>query len=312
MSIATTWGTTQTERSQPFPCDRHLENFDSAYYRGVTVYASPEITFRWLCQLRAAPYSYDWIDNRGRRSPQELATGLEDLALGQRVMRDFEIVEFAHDEHLTLKMRKWSRVFGDVAVSYVLRPLDDGSCRLLVKFVVRYPRRPHGWMMRLLLPWGDLVMMRRQLLKIEGAGREDAEAEQEARRGVKLTRERAIQLIAGAIGAFFFVGLGLWSFFDPRSFFEEIALFEPYNEHLFHDVGAFQIGIGSTLLLALVWRSDALLVALGGAAIGSAFHWAAHVQDSDLGGRDSDPWGLGLLAVVLVLAAFWKWTKRSV
>lgn len=168
MSIATTWGTTEDERSQPYPCDRYLEDFDAAYYRGVTVSAPREIVFRWLCQLRVAPYSYDWIDNLGRRSPQELTPGLENLALGQRVMRDFEIVEFARDEHLTIKMVKWQRIFGEIAVSCVVRAVDDNTCRLLVKFLVRYPRWPHGWLMRLLLPWGDLVMMRRQLLNLKG------------------------------------------------------------------------------------------------------------------------------------------------
>ena len=168
MSVASTWGTTQDERLQQFPCDRYLKDFDAAYYRGVTVNASPNIMFRWLCQLRVAPYSYDWIDNLGRRSPQELTPGLEDLKLGQRAMRDyFELVDFARDEHLTVKMRKWTRIFGDFAVSYVVWPGGDGVCRLLVKFVVRYPRWPHGWLMRLLLPWGDLVMMRRQLLNLK-------------------------------------------------------------------------------------------------------------------------------------------------
>jgi hypothetical protein len=37
----------------------------------------------------------------------------------------------------------------------------------------------------------------------------------------------------------------------------------PCNQHLIHDAGAFQIGIGAALLLALVCP-DALLVALTG------------------------------------------------
>ena len=103
MSVASTWGTTQDERLQQFPCDRYLKDFDAAYYRGVTVNASPNIMFRWLCQLRVAPYSYDWIDNLGRRSPQELTPGLEDLKVGLRFM-GMELVDFARDEHLTVNL----------------------------------------------------------------------------------------------------------------------------------------------------------------------------------------------------------------
>lgn len=108
-------------------------------------------------------------------------------------------------------------------------------------------------------------------------------------------------LVAVAAGVFF-VGLGIWAFADPSSFFDRLATFPPYNEHFLHDVGAFQIGIGATLLLAAAWK-DALGVALGGTAIGGAIHAIAHVIDGDLGGKDSDPWLLGALAVVLGVAA---------
>jgi hypothetical protein len=98
-----------------------------------------------------------------------------------------------------------------------------------------------------------------------------------------------------------FVVPGAWSYLAPRSFHETVALFDPFNLHLFHDLGAFQLGIGAALLAALVWR-DALTVALVGAAVGAGLHAVSHVVDRDLGGRVSDPWLLGLLAVALVVA----------
>lgn len=60
-----------------------------------------------------------------------------------------------------------------------------------------------------------------------------------------------------------FVVLGVWAFFGPVSFYDNVATFEPYNLHLLHDVGAFQLGIGAAVLAALRWR-DGLLTALAG------------------------------------------------
>ncbi len=80
-----------------------------------------------------------------------------------------------------------------------------------------------------------------------------------------------------------------------------IARFPPYNHHFLHDVGAFQIGLGATLLLA-VWFRDALVVALGGYTLGAVAHAAAHVLDRDLGGNPSDPLSLTILALVALTA----------
>src|SRR6266849_2255580 len=133
MSVARTWGTTEEERSLAFPCDRHLERSDAAYYRGVTIDAPADIVFRWLCQMRVAPYSYDWIDNLGRRSPRELTPGLDELALGQRLWSYFEIADFEKDRHLTMRAGPQTfsaRIFGQLASTYLIVPQTPGACRL--------------------------------------------------------------------------------------------------------------------------------------------------------------------------------------
>ena len=108
--------------------------------------ASPATTFRWLCQLRAAPYSYDWIDNWGRRSPRRLIPGLEDLAAGQRFMTIFRLVSFEPGGHVTMCSRH-------VAVTYRVTP---GRLHMRARW------RRYG---PLLAPL-DLVMARKQLLTL--------------------------------------------------------------------------------------------------------------------------------------------------
>ena len=166
MSIAHEWGSTPADRAIAFPCDRWLERPDDVMYRAVAVDAPPAAVFRGLCQLRVAPYSYDWIDNWGRESPRTLTPGLDDLAVGQRVMI-FDLVEFERDRHLTLRMRDGRGLFGDVVITYLIEPRADGGSRLVAKLLVRYPPGLYGWLASLWLPWGDLVMMRKQLYNLK-------------------------------------------------------------------------------------------------------------------------------------------------
>lgn len=158
------WGTTPEERAAQFPCDEHIDDPDCAVHRAIDIDAPPEVVFRWLCQLRAAPYSYDWIDNWGRRSPRALTPGLERLQHGQRLMDIFNLVDFEHDSHITI--RADSALFGQIAVSYVVHPRGEMS-RLVVKLLLRVPRNPLGPVWRRFLPAADLVMMRKQLLTLK-------------------------------------------------------------------------------------------------------------------------------------------------
>ena len=160
---AHTWGSTPGERELPFACDRHLPRHDVAVHRAIDVAAPAATLFRWLCQMRVAPYSYDWIDNLGRRSPRRLTPGLDELEIGQRFMWIFNLVEFEPDLHLTLAYR-FAPTLGNYAVTYRVLPASSDRCRLVVKLLIAAPYRgPLRPVVRTVSPFADLFMMQKQL-----------------------------------------------------------------------------------------------------------------------------------------------------
>lgn len=173
------WGTREEEIAAAWPCDARAQPSEVSYFRGIDVDAAPERVFRWLCQLKVAPYSYDWIDNLGRRSPRSLTPGAGALASGQRFMQIFRLAAFEEGRYLTLETRP-SRWTGQTLVTYQSLPRDGGT-RLLARLRVVYPAPPLGWLGRIGLPLGDWIMMRKQLLTLkalaegEAGGRDDAD-----------------------------------------------------------------------------------------------------------------------------------------
>jgi len=167
-----TWGSTPEERADFYPCDDLIES-SHPLFRAIDIDAPAPLVFRWLCQMRVAPYSYDWIDNFGRRSPQQLVDGLDDLEVGQRFMI-FRLVSFEPGRSITLEST--SPWFGHVAITYDARPVDPAQCRLVAKVLFVAPRNFYGAVMQRILPAGDLVMMRRQLLNFRDLAERDARA----------------------------------------------------------------------------------------------------------------------------------------
>jgi hypothetical protein len=169
------WGVTLQERAIEYACDRCVVRPDEVWHRGTDVAAPVALVFRWLCQLRVAPYSYDLIDNFGRRSPRTLTPGLDRLEVGQRVMHVFRLVDFEPDVQLTAQVDRVRAAFADTAVTYLVRPGSDGATRLLVKVVFHYPgpgfARP---LLRRALSLADTVMMRRQLATLKRLAERDA------------------------------------------------------------------------------------------------------------------------------------------
>ena len=170
-SVIDHWGSTTEERAASYPCDDIIESPDNVLFRAVDVEAPAALVYRWLCQIRVAPYSYDLVDNFGRRSPQHLVDGLDELEVGQR-FNIFRLAAFESGRSITLESRTpW---FGHVAMTYRADPLDEHHCRLVAKVAVDAPGGFYGFAARRVLPAGDLVMMRKQLLTFRDLAERDA------------------------------------------------------------------------------------------------------------------------------------------
>jgi hypothetical protein len=157
--IGDRWGVTDAEVARPYACDEFVASPTLRAWRGVSVAVPPAAVWPWVAQVRLAPYAYDWIDNRGRRSPRELA-GLPEPHAGERFTRVGgralgRIVSVDPGKQLT------GTIMG-AFMSYVLVPQDHGSTRLLLKVVMRTTR----WR-AFALTSGDLIMARRQLLTLK-------------------------------------------------------------------------------------------------------------------------------------------------
>ena len=160
------WNATDEDWQVSYPCDRHLDPPYREMMRAIDVQAPAEVVYRWICQLKIAPYSYDWLDNLGRRSPRELTPGADQVELGQRFLIG-PIVEFEKDHHVTgVVDPRYVKLYGACSVTYLVRPTGPTSCRLVVKGDLSC----RSWWERARLyglVWGDLIMMRKQLLTLK-------------------------------------------------------------------------------------------------------------------------------------------------
>ncbi|NUR06005.1 MAG: polyketide cyclase [Nocardioidaceae bacterium] len=157
-TVGDRWGVTDDETSLHYPCDDFVTSPNLQAWRGVSVQAPPAAVWSWVLQIRVAPYSYDWIDNRGRRSPRRLLdlpepqVGDAFTSSGNRPLG--RIVSVEQERQLT------GRILG-AFMSYVL-VRDDVTTRLLLK-VAMSTHRLAAPAIRV----GDLVMARRQLLNLK-------------------------------------------------------------------------------------------------------------------------------------------------
>jgi hypothetical protein len=157
------WGATTAEAEATYPCDGLAEAPYIALTRAIDVDAPVTVVFRWLCQLRIAPYSYDWVDNLGRRSPRELTPGLDQLERGQS-FTVATITSFATDHHITGRATLAAeRLFGLISLTCAVTSRGPYRSRLIIRLDVHQPTRLWEKARYRFLAWGDLIMMRKQL-----------------------------------------------------------------------------------------------------------------------------------------------------
>lgn len=157
--IGARWGVVDSETALTYPCDGFLPAPTLEVWRGVTVHAPPEDLWPWLIQVRVAPYSYDWIDNLGRRSPREFVD-LPDPAVG-----DSYTTAGGRERGRIVSLRRHRQLTGMILgayMSYLLIPRQDDTTRFLLKVVMN-----PGRLVAPAISVGDLVMARRQLLNFK-------------------------------------------------------------------------------------------------------------------------------------------------
>lgn len=156
--IGDRWGVTEDEVAYRYPCDAIVTRPTLKAWRAVTVAVPPDRLWPWVTQIRIAPYSYDWVDNLGRRSPQQLRH------LPEPVVGEAFTVSVTGPVGRVLAVEPGVQFTGQIlgaVMSYVLVP-NAGSTRLLLKIVMA-----RGRLLAPLVSAGDLVMARRQLLNLK-------------------------------------------------------------------------------------------------------------------------------------------------
>ena len=156
--IGDRWGVTDAEVHRPYGCDALVPAPTLEAWRGVTVHAGAATVWARVRQVRLAPYSYDLVDNLGRRSPRD-RRDLPDPQTGDPFTR-----ALGRDRGRVVAVdpgRELTATIMGAHLSYAVLPQDRGV-RLVLKVVARTSR----WLAPA-LSVGDLLMARKQLLTLK-------------------------------------------------------------------------------------------------------------------------------------------------
>lgn len=164
-----TWGATPAEVARSLPSDQLVKRPTFNATRAISIDAPPESVWPWLVQMglsRAGWYSYDILDNLGRRSARRIVPELQHLGEG-------DIVPMSPDGKQGMRVHSmeesrsmvWSEP-GRTTWAWQLDEAAGGGTRLITRVRSHYAWFSPSIAFSLLLEFGDIWMMRKMLLNL--------------------------------------------------------------------------------------------------------------------------------------------------
>lgn len=170
MDLSHSWNIQINEKDLVFPCDGMGLNFDSncTFYRAITIKAHAEVIYLWLCHLRSSSCSYDLVSRSKKKFLQTNLYNQPKLKTGQTVMDIFELISFEKNIQMTLSIKPGAGYpLEGLLISYIILKHGGNTHRLICKAIMKYKQTLAGMIAKKILPWGDLIMMRKQMLNIK-------------------------------------------------------------------------------------------------------------------------------------------------
>jgi hypothetical protein len=166
------WGATDQEVRRAMPGDEVIPQANSTT-RGITIGAGPEEVWPWLVQIgygRAGWYSYDWIDNDGRRSADRIVPEFQDLRVGDQI----HMVPGMGPRVRALRPNRWilSGDEGTLTWCLALYRTPDGRTRLVSRWRQDWPITLATALWILISDPGAFIMERKMLKGIKGRAEE--------------------------------------------------------------------------------------------------------------------------------------------
>ena len=167
------WGATTDEINSVVVGDDLCRHATLIATRSITISAPPQDVFPWIRQMgfgRAGWYSYDWLDNLGRKSATSIIDEWQSVKSGDKIPSgpiSFNATIVEAPRHFVLEIQSIGKKSPRLHFTLAYELRDDLQGTRLVTRMRSHIALPFGSLIeKLILGPGDGIMLRRQLLTI--------------------------------------------------------------------------------------------------------------------------------------------------